>query len=87
MNLFLPDTCGPDQLTCKNGQCGGENRSLCNGQKGGCADDSDEDENICGKSHMFLRMAERGDFYICGTKIFYPMISCWKSKISNVFSI
>ena len=50
---MLSDTCGGDELTCKNGQCKGKKSWLCNGYNS-CNDNSDEDEEICGKSHMVL---------------------------------
>ena len=49
---MLSDTCGPNQLTCKNGQCEDKDY-LCDGNDSWkkCDDDSDEDEGVCGKSH------------------------------------
>ena len=54
MTLFLSDSCGPDELTCKNGQCVDKDY-LCDGKYWRkCDDDSDEDEGVCGKSHMVI---------------------------------
>ena len=56
MTLFLSDSCGPDELTCKNGQCVDKDY-LCDGNPqyyGKCDDDSDEDEGVCGKSYMVI---------------------------------
>ena len=56
MTVLLSDTCGPNQLTCKNGQCIYK-YYLCDGNEYGyekCDDDSDEDEGVCGKSHMVI---------------------------------
>ena len=51
MILFLSDSCGPEQLTCKNGQCEDKDY-LCDGNSyKKCDDDSDEDEGVCGKCH------------------------------------
>ena len=56
MTLLLSDTCGPNQLTCKNGQCVWEDY-LCDGNEDlwkKCDDNSDEEEGVCSKSHLVV---------------------------------